>query len=71
MEERNFMFYDEVTVGQLCHLYIEETAKVRIWGLEQGKVLFEGTYREAQYSKYADEVIMSFEIEDGINCINI
>lgn len=65
------MFYNEVTVGQFCNLYIEDTAKVRIWSLEQEKVLFEGTYRDAQNSEYADEVIGSFGIEDGINCINI
>ena len=63
--------YDEVTVGQFCSLYIEETEKVKIWSLEQEKVLYEGTYRDAMNSEYADEVIESFGIEEGLNCINI
>lgn len=65
------MIFDEVTVGQLCNLYIEETEKVRIWSLDQEKVLFEGTYRDARDSEYADEEVCSFGIEDGINCVNI
>lgn len=70
-KEKQFMLYDEVTVGQFCSLYIEETEKVRIWSLEKEEVLWEGTYRDTQSSEYADEVICSFGIEDGLNCINI
>ena len=65
------MFYDDVTVAQFCNLYIEDTETVRIWGLDMEKVLFEGTYRDAQASRWGREVIRSFGIEDGINCINI
>lgn len=65
------MFYDEVKVGQFCGLYIEETDKVQIWSLEKEETLFEGTYRDAINSEYADEVICSFGVENGINCINI
>ena len=62
---------DDVTVGQFCSLYIDCTEKVRIWSVDQEKVLFEGTYRDAEVSEFADKVIGSFGIEDGMNCINI
>lgn len=69
--EREIMFYDDVTVAQFCSLYIEDTDKVRIFNCESQETVFEGTYRDAQASRWAREVIMSFGIEDGINCINI
>ena len=60
-----------MTVEQLCELYIEDTDSVRIYGLEKGEDVFEGTYREAVYSDYADEEVCSFGVEGGIICINI
>ena len=65
------MFYDDVTVGQFCNLYIEDTEKVQIFDLDQDKVVFEGTYPEAEESEYSEELICSFGIENGLNRINI
>lgn len=71
INRENYMFHDDVTVGQFCSLYIDCTEKVRIWSVDQHKVLFEGTYRDAEICEYANEVISSFGIEDGMNCLNI
>ena len=65
------MFYDKVTVAQFCNLYIEGTEKVRIWNCDEQKTVFEGTYHEAMDSAFEDYEVLSFGIEDGINCINI
>ncbi len=65
------MFYDDVTVGQFCNLSIEGTAKVRIWDCDEQSVVFEGSYREAMNSNYANYFVLSFGIEDGIICLNI
>ena len=66
------MAYEKITVGQLCHLYIEPTDRVRLWGIEQVRTLFEGTFREAEFSAFAGETVGSFCVEkDGVICVNI
>lgn len=59
-----------MTVGEFCDLYIESSDFVAIYSCEAEKNVFEGTYREASYSQYAEEEISSFGIENGIICIN-
>ena len=65
------MFYSHVSVGQFCSLSIDDRECVRIWSAEESRVLFEGTYNEAMASKYTEVQVGSFNVEDGIVCINI
>ena len=46
---------------------------MRIWDISSDcdNVVFEGTYREAMYSKYSNYEVQSFNIDDGVLCINI
>ena len=60
-----------MTVAQFCNLSIEETDKVRIWNCEKQANVFEGTYREAKDSAYKDLIVCSFNIEDGMVCVNV
>lgn len=60
-----------MTVREFCYLYIEDSDFVAIYSCESEKNVFEGTYYEASFSEYKDEIICSFGIEDGIICINI
>ena len=65
------MIYDEITVAQFCGLAIYGSETVRIWSCEQDCTLWEGAYRMAEACEYADEVVCSFNVEDGILCPNI
>ena len=62
----------EITVFDLCSLYIEYDEEVVIWNVQKGKEVFRGTFSEAMYSsEFADYTVSSFGIENGIICINI
>lgn len=60
-----------MSVYELCELYIDESEEMTIWSNESEQVVFEGTFKEAATSQYADELIGSFGIEYGKICINI
>lgn len=62
----------EITVFDLCSLYIEYDEEVVIWNVQKKKEVFRGTFSEAMYSsEFADYTVGSFRIENGIICINI
>ena len=62
----------EITVFDLCSLYIEYDEEVVIWNIQEEKEVFRGTFSEAMYSsEFADYTVGSFGIENGIICINI
>lgn len=62
----------EITVFDLCSLYIEYDEEVVIWNVQKEKEVFRGTFSEAMYSsEFADYTVSSFGIENGIICINI
>ena len=62
----------EITVFDLCSLYIEYDEEVVIWSIQEEKEVFRGTFSEAMYSsEFADHTVGSFGIENGIICINI
>ena len=62
----------EITVFDLCSLYIEYDEEVVIWSIQEKKEVFRGTFSEAMYSsEFADYTVGSFDIENGIICINI
>ena len=62
----------EITVFDLCSLYIEYDEEVVIWNIQKEKEVFRGTFSEAMYSiEFADYTEGSFGIENGIICINI
>jgi hypothetical protein len=62
----------EITVFDLCSLYIEHDEEVVIWNVQEEKEAFRGTFAEAMYSsEFADYIVGSFGIENGIICINI
>ena len=62
----------EITVFDLCSLYIEYDEEVVIWNVQKKKEVFRGTFSEAMYSsEFADYTVSSFGIENGIICINI
>lgn len=60
-----------MTVYELCEFYVDEEAEVRIWSGEEESQVFLGTFHSASLSKYADKLIGSFGIEDGVIVINI
>lgn len=60
-----------MTVYELCELYIDEEEEVRIWSYKEESQVFIGTFCSALLSEYADELVGSFGIEDGIIVINI
>ena len=63
---------NEITVFNLCSLYIEYDEEVVIWSVQEEKEVFRGTFSEAMYSsEFADYTVGSFGIENGIVCINI
>ena len=63
---------NEITVFDLCSLYIEYDEEVVIWSVQEKKEVFRGTFSEAMYSsEFADYTVGSFGIENGIVCINI
>lgn len=62
----------EITVFDLCSLYIEYDEEVVIWNIQKEKEVFRGTFSEAMYSsEFADYTVGSFVIENGIICVNI
>ena len=66
----------EITVYDLCNLYIEGGEKMNIWcayDAEMGGdgIVFEGTFDEAARSDWADCVVESFGIENGVLVINV
>lgn len=62
----------EITVFDLCSLYIEYDEEVVIWNVQKEKEVFRGTFSEAMYSsEFADYTVSSFGIENGIICVNI
>ena len=58
-------------IYEFCWLYIESTEDMKIWGIEEEKYVFSGTYDEARISEFVNEEVQSFGIEDGIIVINI
>ena len=62
----------EITVFDLCSLYIEYDEEVVIWNIQKDKEVFRVTFSEAMYSsEFADYTVGSFGIENGIICVNI
>ena len=62
-----------ISVYGFCCLQCEDSENMRIWDISSdcNNVVFEGTYREAMYSKYSNYEVQSFNIDDGVLCINI
>lgn len=60
-----------MTVYELCELYIDNLENMEIWSCDEQSTVFRGTFEEAQYCEYAEEVVQSFEIENGMVIINI
>lgn len=56
------MFYPEVTVAQLCSLYIANSDPVKIWDSEKEETVYEGTFEGAEYSGYAHAPVHMFGI---------
>lgn len=62
---------DFMTVYELADLYMRGAENMQIWSAETQETVFEGSFREAKESKYADCDVSSFSIEDEIIVINI
>ena len=67
----------EITVYDLCNLYINDSENVRIWcayDAEMGGdgIVFEDTFNEVMFrSDWSDCVVESFGIENGVLVINV
>lgn len=61
----------KLTISQFCHLYAEPTDEVRVWDVENGEVLMQCSFHEAEYSAFANLEVGSFNVEDGLICINV
>lgn len=66
----------EITVYDLCNLYIESGETMRIWcefdaGQGGDGIVFEGTFSEAAHSDWEDCEVESFGIENGMLVVNV
>lgn len=61
----------KLTISQFCHLCAEPTDEVRVWDVAQGEVLMQCSFHEAEYSAFASLEVGSFNVEDGLICINV
>lgn len=60
-----------MTVYELIDLYINSGENMQIWNGSTGQTVFEGSFEDAKDSRWADCIVESFGIEDGILVINI
>ena len=60
----------EITVRELASMALDEDVTCQIWSALRGTV-FNGSFEEAKSSEYADIIVDSFQIEDGIFVMNI
>lgn len=60
----------DITVRDLASIAIDEDATCQIWTPPYGTV-FNGSFKEAKSSKYADIIVDDFQIEDGIFVMNV
>ena len=60
-----------ITIDELCSLYLEDSEEMTIYDPTSGKTVFSGTFDEAMFTKYGSKEVCSFGIEDGEICINI
>ena len=60
----------EITVRDLADMAIDEDATCQIWTALRGTV-FSGSFEEAKGGDYADIIVDSFQIEDGVFVMNI
>lgn len=66
----------EITVYDLCYLYIESSETMRVWcafDAEEGGdgIVFEGTFSEVMRSDWASCEVDSFGIEGGVLVVNV
>lgn len=60
-----------MSVNEFCGLCISEYEKMKIYSVEEKKVVFYGTFDEAMYSRFADDEVFSFEVKNGKIVINV
>lgn len=60
-----------MSIYELCSLYIESDEECEIYGIDDERTLFEGSFIDAMYSRYDWEEVQSFGIENGKIVINI
>lgn len=60
----------DITVRELADLSLYEDLPCQIWTPLHGTV-FDGSFEEAKDSNYADIIIDSIQIEDGVFVMNI
>ena len=62
-----------IDVYNFCLLQCEDMEDLTIWDISSDceNEVFKGTYLKAMYSKYSNYEVQSFNIDDGVLCINI
>jgi hypothetical protein len=70
MQRRAKLMHSDITVRELASMALDEYAMCQIWSALRGTV-FNGSFEEAKSSEYADIIVDSFQIEDGVFIMNI
>lgn len=60
-----------MSVNEFCGLCLNEYEEMKIYSVDEKRVVFSGSYDEAMYSRFADDEVLSFDVKHGKIVISV